>query len=316
MSEERLQPTVQEIAVSPASPIMENHRDLSHDLNKPINKSTVAVRIGGVTGFVAATILAGSGAVRGQEPSMSPEPSLSPDTVDVCPDGYHIQETDQVLSNGDLVSFPLEESPVPEASPVPSATPAESINPDASPSPEANIEIVDETTGEITICIPDEIAEQSAEPTQEASPTPTPEINIEDYSLESFLALPDKKLPIEGFEKLIKKESKKLADYYKANGYPKINAAQVLEIELNNLDKIKADPRFNTAAFNISNAAIITLEQAQKAAKSGNIEAAKALKNKAYALYRVGLSIIDFGNRQKTALEAKFREVAKQRNFE
>ena len=143
-----------------------------------------------------------------------------------------------------------------------------------------------------------------------------PEPDLSEYTLEGFLALPNKKLTESGFKKIIKKNSKELAKYYKENGYPDMTAAMVQKIETRNLSGVKKDPRFNVASSDLISTAIITLKEAQKAARAGNIDEAKALKNKADAYYRVSFSVIDFGNKDKKDLEIKFRKLAEQFNFE
>jgi len=164
---------------------------------------------------------------------------------------------------------------------------------------------------EIVICIP-------TAPTGEqaiARPTPTPEVDVTNYSVKAFLKLEDKKIDKKGVIKIITANAPMIVEDLNTNGYPNLTSEKYLKQVENFLDPYFKGVQMDKSGLSAIVARIVaSIENAQKAAATGDFKKADAYINVAEAYVKAGKTTFDFRKSPKE-LDAEIARQAKYYNI-
>ena len=156
---------------------------------------------------------------------------------------------------------------------------------------------------EIVICIP-------TAPTGEqaiARPTPTPEVDVTNYSVKAFLKLEDKKIKISEFYKIIGETSPVLVEFRKNHGFPRADTESLIRTIKAETKQMLRHPSMDYAGFRIANKVVAAIEEAQFSLQEGDHNAAKASLDAAEAYVRLGKTLLP-----SNAIDNEIKRVARQ----
>ena len=147
------------------------------------------------------------------------------------------------------------------------------------------------------------------------TPTPTPEVDVTNYSVKAFLKLEDKKIDKKGVIKIITANAPMIVEDLNTNGYPNLTSEKYLKQVENFLDPYFKGVQMDKSGLSAIVARIVaSIENAQKAAATGDFKKADAYINVAEAYVKAGKTTFDFRKSPKE-LDAEIARQAKYYNI-